>query len=116
MTNKPPRPGKAMPIQRGHEITDPVVIARSEALAKQQGEARRIAVRVWKIALRVSEARRSALLAALASQLPGIQQMDFLEDMMRHLPAEVLRVQEEQLRPRRAAKSSSSARNGARRR
>lgn len=61
------------------------------------------------------EKRRSALLASLASQLPAVMQMDFLEDMMRHLPAEVLRQHEEELRPRRREKSTKAERDGARR-
>jgi hypothetical protein len=73
-----------------------------EEQAKQRGEARRVAARLLPLALRASAKKRAALLAALASQLPATVQYDFLEDMMRHLPAEVLLQQEEELRPRTA--------------
>ena len=56
------------------------------------------------------------LLVALARRLPLELYYDFLEDMMRHMPAEFLREQEEKLCAELSDKSSASRKNGARRR
>jgi hypothetical protein len=107
-----------MPIQRVEmkEITDPAEVAAEEAAAKKRLEARHARERVWALALRVSNKRRAALLAAMASQLPPDMHMDFLEDMMRHLSAEVLRQHEEELRPRRRERATKTGQDGPKRR
>src|SRR5438128_6842717 len=103
---------KIAPLQRivAEEITDPAEIAAEEEARKRRVEAKEAAARLLARCQRLSSEKLRAVLASVASRLGPLYQWDFLEDMARRLPADQLRQVDEELRPRRADKSTKAER------
>jgi hypothetical protein len=118
MAKKAQRRFGAMPVQRlvMEEITDPAAIAAEEEARLRRVEAKEAAARLLARCRRMSSEKLRAVLASVASRLGPHYQWDFLEDMARRLPADMLRQVEEELRPGRSEKSAKAERDGARRR